>query len=206
MKRHPQDWVICVTALIVFSAQAGTVEQATIIADPQMQVKDGAVQGCGYRLKSIPKTIAGMSSIVLLDTSFNMYSTGFALLKGGAVQVSIKDGQLGQARTKQAESFWLKVRSDKPTTAANGKLLAAATKGYLLYGISPESVARLFAGIEEGAPITVGVRIKGEAIDRIYTGVAQLSDLDREQGRQCLGDLIKQIESDPDLATKPAGR
>ena len=201
---HPKQWTTCIVALAISSVSAGTVEQATIIADPQMQVKDGAVQGCGYRLKSIPKSFAGQSSVVVLDTSFNLYLTGLGLLKGGALQIQIKDGKPGQATTKQIESFWLKVQAEKPTTALNGKVLPAETKGYLLYGESVASIGKLFAGIAEGTPITVGVRIKGEAIDRIYSGAVQLSDQDKEQGSQCLDDLIKQLDAGP--SPKPPGR
>ena len=190
---------------VVLSApQAGTVEQATLVAEPQMQVKDGAVQGCGYRLKAIPSSLAGLTSVVVLDTSFNLYESGLGLLKGGALQIPIKEGKPSQATSKQIESFWLKVQSEKPTKARSGKVVAAETKGYLLYGVSVADVSKLFGAIVEGTPITVGVRIKGESIDRIYVGAAQLSDQDKEQGSQCLDDLIKQMTVEP--PSKPGSK
>jgi hypothetical protein len=203
LKLHPKRWATCIAALAVASVSAGTVEQATITADPQMQVKDGEVQGCGYRLKSIPKSFAGQSSVVVLDTSFNLYSTGLGLLKGGALQIQIEDGKPTQATAKQIESFWLKTQAKKPTAPRNGRVVPAENAGYLLYSVSEESVLELFTGLVEG-PVTVGVRIRGEAIDRIYSGAVQLSDQDREQGIQCLDDLIRQLGAAP--PPKPPGR
>ena len=197
------NWVICVAAFALHTAQAGTVEQATIVADPQMQVKDGAVQGCGYRLKAIPSSFDGLSSVVILDTSFNFYSTGLGLLKGGALAFQAKGGTLGQATTKQIESFWLKTATGRPTTPQR-KVIPAENKGYLLYSESIDTILNLFASVAEGVPITVGVRIKGESVDRIYTGRVNLSDQDKAQGDQCIEDLMKQLEADP--VPKPAGR
>jgi hypothetical protein len=185
---------VIVVAIAVSNVSAGTVEQATILADPQMQVKQGAVQGCGYRLKALPKSFSGQTSFVALDVSFNLYSPGLGLLKGGALQIAIKDGNF-QSANRQAENFWMKVEGGKPTAPVDGKVLPSETKGFLLYAISGDAIAKLFAGIAAGAPMTIGVRIKGESIDRIYSGAVQLSDLDRKQGGQCLSDLIKEMEA-----------
>lgn len=204
MKLLPSHCAVCTVALAASFVSAGTVEQATIVADPQMQVKDGAVQGCGYRLKGIPKSLVGQASVLVLDTSFNLYSSGLGLLKGGALQIQIRDGKAGPTTTKQIESFWLKAQSERPTTPLNGKVLPADTKGYLLYGETIESIGKLFAGIAERTPVAIGVRIKGESVDRIYSGVVQVSDQDKDHGDQCLGDLIRQLDAAP--SPKPSSR
>lgn len=80
---------VCGAAITCTLAQAGTIEQATVLADPQMQVKAGALQGCGFRLRVMPLSISGLRSVVLLDASFNLYSDGLGLLKGGAMEVPI---------------------------------------------------------------------------------------------------------------------
>lgn len=181
-------------AVTASASNAGMIEPAIITATPVMQVKDGAVQGCGYRLKAYPTTFAGQSSFVALDVSFNLFLPGIGLLKGGAQQVVMRDNN-PQLTNRPAESFWLKVEGEKPTTAADGKVLQSPDVGYLLYAVSPDATARLFAGLATGVPLTVGVRVKGEPIDRIYSGPVQLSDPDRKQGGQCLADLIKEMES-----------
>lgn len=191
---HPKYWALCFLASAISAVSAGTVEQAIILADPQMQVKDGAVQGCGYRLKAIPQSFDGRSPVLALDASFNLYFRGIGLMKGGAIHSDFKDGK-PQPTTKPIENFWLKTQGDKPTSAANGKVLAADTPGYLLYAASVDSVLALYRSVADGTQLTVGVRLKGEGVDRIYSGVVQVSDADRRQGMQCLGDLLREIEA-----------
>lgn len=199
-------FALCVVALATSTttATAGTVEQAMIIAEPQMQVKDGAIQGCGYRLKSFPQSWRGLNSVVALDTSFNIYSNGLALLKGGAVRFPVNAGALGQAANKPIVSFWMKAQAEKPTKALNGKVLAAETQGYLIYGEDFAAVGKLFESVGDGTPLTIGVRVKGEGIDRIYSGVAQLTDQDQAQTVQCMDELIKQLEAEKE--SKPSGK
>lgn len=191
---NTKHWALCCVALGISVVSAGTVEQAIILADPQMQVKDGAVQGCGYRLKAIPQSFDGRSPVLALDASFNLYFGGIGLMKGGAIHSDFKDGK-PQPTTKPIENFWLKAQGDKPTSAVNGKVLAADTPGYLLYGATVDSVLALYRSVADGTPLTLGVRLKGEGIDRIYSGVVQISDADRRQGRQCLGDLLRETET-----------
>jgi hypothetical protein len=188
-------WTILHIASAFSAVSAGMVEQAIITATPVMQVKDGSVQGCGFRLKAFPKSFAEQSSFIALDASFNLYSPGLGIVKGGALRIVVKDGNF-QSTNRQTESFWLKVEGEKPTTAADGKVHQSPDSiGYLIYAVSTDAITRLFAGMPTGALITIGVRVKGEPIDRIYSGQVQLSDTDRKQGGQCLADLIKEIES-----------
>lgn len=169
-----------------------------------MQVKDGVIQGCGYRLKSIPQDLKGLTSVFILDTSFNIYSEGLVLLKGGAVRFPVIAGALGQATNRPIESFWMKAQGEGPTKALNGKVMPAETQGYLLYGESISAGAKLYGSVAERTPLTIGVRVKGEGIDRIYTGVAQLSDQDQAQGSECLAELVKRLEAE--LESKPPSR
>lgn len=195
MNPHLPSLGFCVAALVSATANAGTVEQAIFIADPQMQVGEGAVQGCGYRIKGMPRDMTGSRQVVLFDTSFNLYSKGsLALMKGGAMQVPIKDDKLGQATNKPIEKFWIKVQGGQPTAPTRVGLLAAETKGYLLYGVSIESAMSLFAAVWDKKPIMIGTRIRGESVDRIYSGTVQVSEHDRAQIIECMDELIKQMQ------------
>jgi hypothetical protein len=179
------------SALACNLAHSGTVEQAIILADPQMQVKDGFIQGCGYRLKSIPKQL-GPKSTVILDSSFNLYSSGISLLKGGALEVVVKNGAPdGMGINKRIQSFWLKVQSEKATVPIGGKVIPAETKGYLLYGTSLNEVIQLFEAVRLKTPITIGMRLHGEGLDRIYTGTVEMSEQDGAEGNRCLAELLK---------------
>ena len=201
----PRRWFVACAALVGQIAQAGTIEQAYIFGDPQMQVKAGAVVGCGYRLKGMPKDTALSKPFILLDTSFNLYANGLELLKGGAMLMSPKkDGQLGQPVNKPINGFWLMAGDGPPTAPVGNKVLAAEDRGYLLYGITVGASTALFAAILDGSPVTVGVRIKGEPIDRIYAGVVNVSDADKQQHQQCMTRLLKRLRSDltePDKAS-----
>jgi hypothetical protein len=204
MKRRPVLVVsACIAAIQVTQVQGGTIEQATILADPQMQVDKGAIKGCGYRLKSMPASLAGATSTVVLDTSFNLYSSGLALLKGGAVFVPLRTGNPGQPVNRPIASFWIKAQGNKPTTPLQGKVMPAETSGYLLYGESMTAVGVLFNAVWDQEPITVGMRLKGEAIDRIYSGRVVLSEPDGLQGKQCMHELLNQMQSEAEKAAPP---
>lgn len=198
MKSTSRHFASLTIALAAGASEAGTVESARIFADSQMQVKEGAIQGCGYRLKAIPSTFGNSSSVVVLDTSFNFYSTGLSLLKGGALQFRIEGGTTGQRVNRPILSFWLKAQAEKPTVALNGKVLQAEDKGYLLYGVTAESVMGLFGAVWNKLPITIGMRIKGEPIDRIYSGTIEHTDGDGAQVRQCMDELVKQMKQEPE--------
>ena len=177
------------------SVYAGTIEQATIVAEPQMQVKNGVVEGCGYRLKAIPKSLQTNRQPVLLDASFNVYVNGpFGLVKGGAVQVANMSGKLGKPVNRPIESFWIKAQGARPTTPAEKKM-PSETKGYLLYGVSVADAMRLFQSVLELEPITLGMRLKGESVDRIYSGVAITENSSNEEIRRCISDLADTLRS-----------
>lgn len=160
--------LVALTLTIWFgTAQAGTVEQAIILADPQLQVKDGAIRGCGFRLKSMVQSNPPLPAVVVLDTSFNLYSDGLALVKGGAVQVAVSDDNRTLPKNRPIESFWIKQQGAKATKPEGGKVTAAETKGYLIYSVRGVAVMGLFAAVWEKTPLTVGVRLKGEPVDRI---------------------------------------
>jgi hypothetical protein len=194
------------TVVVFAPATAGTVEQAVVMADPQMQVKAGAVQGCGFRLRLMPQSIAGLRSVVLLDASFNLYSEGLGLLKGGAMEVPIVGGKPGKPSNRPIESFWMKAQGADPTAPKGDKVLPAETKGYLLYGVPFESINALFEAVWSKAPITVGARLKGEPMDRIYVGSPEVSDADDQQGHECMARLISQMQKELEADKTAPGR
>lgn len=181
-------------------AFAGTIEQAIVLAEPQMQVKDGAISGCGYRLMSATKDAPNARSSIFMDASFNLYDSGIVLLKGGAVQIT-KTPEGSRRTNKPIDSFWLKVDGHTPTKPFEGKVIPSETNGYLLFGVPLEAVIPFFGAITDAKPFTIGMRLKGESIDRIYTGVAQISEDDGKSAAQCFIELTnamaQAIESTP---------
>lgn len=193
MKKTAAGLAACLIHLS--SALAGTIEQAVVVAEPQMQVKDGAIQGCGYRLMSAPLNAPNQQSSVLMDASFILYDSGVVLLKGGATQVN-KTANGSKAINKPIDSFWIKPGGHKPTTPFERKIIPSETKGYVLFGIPLDGAVPLFEAITSEKRYTIGMRLKGEKVDRIYTGIAQISEENATSGAQCLSEMINAMQQD----------
>ena len=187
--------VACVISLLPFQARAGTVEQASIFADLQMQMKDGQLQGCGFRLKGLSELTPQTKSTIVLDVSFNVYANAVGLMKGGAIQIEVVSTAPGATKNRPITKFWVKVNGRPPTTPLNGKTFPAETKGYLLYGLEFKKVFELFDAVLEGTPLMVGVQVTGEPVDRIYSGTVSVSDPDKAQAKQCVAELLPLIMS-----------
>ena len=73
--------------LVCGAAGAGPVEQSKMSAQPQMQVKQGVVEGCGVRIISIQPLSAASTFADAFDVSFNLYPGGLSLVKGGVIRL-----------------------------------------------------------------------------------------------------------------------
>lgn len=187
--------VLASTVVAASVADAGTVEQAQIIAEPQMMVSNGSVNGCGILLRSIVMRGDAEGGFTSFDSSFNVYADGFAMMKGGAKEGSSRNGTVTHS-TRQVESFWLKAQGQPPTRPISNKVLPAQDKGYLLYGIEHSAAAGLFDAVLGRQSLVIGVRLKGEPVDRMHAGIARISDADHAQVLQCFGDLSKRMREE----------
>lgn len=176
------------------TAHTGTIEQAYILAQPLMQVKDGNIEGCGYRLVAFANGAENQKSKLIIDTSFNLYRGGLTLLKGGAAQVTRAQGNEVKSVTQPIESFWLKTQGNRATTPLGGKYVPAENKGYLLYGVTLEALVPLLRAVVEAEPLTIGVRLRGTGVDRIYTGPVDISKQDAEEGSKCFSELTQDMK------------
>lgn len=190
MKRMLKHGLAFAAAIAACCASADTIEQAQLAAQPQMNVKDGVVLGCGYRITAVPKNTSRSTPVVVMDTSINLFR-GVVMLKGGAVKFVARSGQpgVGEPVVQPIETFWLKVPNVRPTRAREGKIMPAENNGYLIYGETADVLVGLLSAVWNREALTIGVRIKGETNDRIYTGVAELSDADIQQVRQCIQEV-----------------
>ena len=143
-----------------------------MVGDPQMQVRDGNLDGCGFRVRSVSIESLSPGNIDAIDASFNLYSKALALLKAGVLRVkAAKDGQVSAPVVRPIRTFWFKVVGEKPTSPTVGKIFPSdSPKGYLLHGDSITRVLPLFEAVFAREPLTIGVRVSGEDIDRIHTG------------------------------------
>lgn len=177
------------------TAHAGTVYQSAIVVSPQMQMREGEVDGCGIQFKSLPTSFGGENAPVMLDVSLNLYSGFYAGMKGGASRVGMTGGTPSSRKALPISSFWLKTVGQKATTPTKGKVMPANDPGYLLYASDFSHAADLFYAVLEGKQLSLGVHIKGESVERIYVGIPSLEDVEREQSRQCMVELLERIKT-----------
>lgn len=188
---------LCLNVLAV-SAFAGPIYQAAMVVVPAMQVRAGAVDGCGFQLKSMAPEKADRAP-VMLDVSFNLYANGMMMLKGGAVALQSRAG--GAELSLPIVSFWLKL-ADMPATAPAGKVIPAQSAGYLLYRVLSPEFANLFSAVLDEQEIMVGVHIKGEPVERIYVGRPKPSEDEKRQMAQCAGELSRALQQSSDGAAR----
>ncbi|MEN9761112.1 MAG: hypothetical protein RI906_938 [Pseudomonadota bacterium] len=188
-------------------AGAATVQPSLIVAEAQMMVSKGKLDGCGFRLKAIPKDAVNRATANLADVSFMFYpDSGAGLIKGGVVNVKVGDTRPGSVFAPQLTSFWVKAPKADPTYPPDGKYLQSESKGYLLYAISMPQFVNLYRSVMEGLNVAIGVRVKGEAVDQIFSGEVSVSDADREQAITCNSDLLHRLERSLQNEQRESGR
>lgn len=188
-------------ALASWLAHAGSIYQAQLVAIPQMQVKAGKVLGCGFQLKAAPTQQELDGSYVMLDTSFILASNGITLMKGGAVKLAVKNGSVSPSNLP-IQAFWAKVANNPATTPLNDKAVPSESPGYLMYGADFSAGNSLIEAMLDDARIMIGVRIKGEPVERIYSGEAKASEEEKQQVSQCIVELVGGMQREIDARTK----
>jgi hypothetical protein len=202
MRGQTRTNVAALLAALITPAWGGSIYQAVIVAIPQMQLKDGKVSGCGYQLKAMPIDAAAQRKpAVMLDVSFNVYAQTFGLMKGGAEHLNLSDPTKGV--NKPISSFWLKLKDQPAPTPLGGKTIPAETRGYLLYGVEFSQTMPLFDAVMSDMPMLLGVHVKGEPVERIYSGTAKVANEEKQQILDCLSELSAGIRATLDAASAP---
>lgn len=187
--------VMLLAALLCGAANAGAIYQSAIVVSPQMQIREGEVDGCGFQLKSWPTNLRGVKAPVILDVSLNLYSGFYAGMKGGAFLLDMASGTPSTTKVLPISSFWLKAVGEKATTPTEGKVMQANDPGYLLYRSDFGHISDLFYAVLEGKQLSLGVHVKGEPVERIYVGVPSMEDAEREQSNQCMVELLERLRN-----------
>ncbi|MEY8689884.1 MAG: hypothetical protein AB9M53_08400 [Leptothrix sp. (in: b-proteobacteria)] len=162
-----------------------------MVTQPQMQVKSGAVDGCGVRIIAIPTAGAPTKKGFAVDASFNIYADGVGMVKAGVIK-TLNGNPTGE--TQPISNFWLKANGAKATAPnAVGVLKSPTPKGYLFYATELSTINKLFSALLEQEPVLLSIRRTDEDMDRTFAGTAVLSDTDRAQVMNCLNDLAAEI-------------
>jgi hypothetical protein len=187
-------------------AVGGSVEEALLQGSVTMNVSNGEVKGCTYRIVSLALSGADPSAgLMALDTSFGLHGAGFGMVKGGALRSEKVAGKPVRTQVARIESFWIKAPGAPATKPINGKVLQSDSPvGYVMYGIDLAVLNSLIDAAVDGKPLLVGVRLKGGQLDIIHSGVLQLSPHDQKQAANCFEELTTNILRESKPADAPA--
>lgn len=170
-------------------ASANTVRQAMGNIEPIVNVKDGAVQGCGQRLVLIERGTDPAGHRFAIDASVSIYAQGFAMVKAGLLK--FKPNNSGFT-VLPIESFWLKGQGLGVTELLRspGFLPATEPKGYLMSGSNLQSSGSLMGLFAEGKrSLMFGVRAKGEGMDYVFSGDLEFAPDQLKSFAECIDGL-----------------
>ena len=175
---------------------AGMVEQIELIAQPLVNVKQGDITGCGYRLiGSKINTSVGKKSNAI-DLSFNLYIEGVAAVKGGLLEFDVKSLQENKSPKPIAiKNFWVKSKGAKATHPINNQIIKSQSPvGYLLYTTEVENVVPLFGAVYSREQVMIGYRHANEDFDRVFNGVITLTAAEEGQIQDCVNELLSNMD------------
>jgi hypothetical protein len=185
-------------ALVIWSgiSNAGPIEQVTFVAQPQIEIENGQIVGCGWRLMSVPNVTNQRNKSYAVDVSFYMINIEFALVKGGILEVDAKTLNTNKIPTAlHAKSFWIKSQSANATSPLDGIYKKATTPiNYLLYATEFDPVTPLFNSVVEDNKIWVGFKLANEDIERIFSGNVKVTPADAGDMYRCLSEFQARVK------------
>jgi hypothetical protein len=185
-------------ALVICSgiSNAGPVEQVTFVAQPQIEIENGQIVGCGWRLMSIPNVTDRKTKSYAVDVSFYLVNIEFALVKGGILEVDAKTLQTNKFPTAlNAKSFWIKSQTANATSPLDGVYKKTnAPINYLLYATEFDPVTPLFNSVVQDNKIWVGFKLVNEDMERIFSGNVRVTSADAGDMSKCLSDFQARVK------------
>lgn len=170
---------------------AGPIEQVTFVAQPQIEVQNGEVVGCGWRLMSVPNVADKKTKSYAIDVSFYLMNIEFGLVKGGILEIDAKTLQSNKVPTAlNATSFWIKSQTANATSPLDGVYKKTTTPiNYLLYATEFDPVTPLFNSVVQNNKIWVGFKLANEDMERIFSGNVKVTSEDAGDMSKCLNDF-----------------
>ncbi len=105
------------SALLFFAnySFSGIVEQLEFEGQPIVSLKNGDVNGCGFRIFG-SKLVTKNSKVLGIDVSFNFFLDGLAMVKGGLRDIDVRNVNATMlADAIPIKSFWIKAKNNKAT-------------------------------------------------------------------------------------------
>ena len=175
---------------------AGPIEQVTFVAQPQIEVENGEVVGCGWRLMSVPNVTDKKTKSYAVDVSFYVINIEFGLVKGGILEIDAKTLQSNKVPTAlNAKSFWIKSQAKSATAPLDGMYKKTDKPiNYLLYATDFELIPPLFNSAVENNKIWVGFKLANEDMERIFSGNIKVTSEDAGDMSKCLKDFQARVK------------
>lgn len=190
--------LIYLIAIVIWSSicSAGPIEQVTFVAQPQIEIENGQIVGCGWRLMSIPNVTDKKTKSYAVDISFYLVNIEFALVKGGILEVDAKTLQANKFPTAlNAKSFWIKSQTANATSPLDGVYKKTTTPiNYLLYATEFDPVTPLFNSVVQNNKIWVGFKLANEDMERIFSGNVKVTSEDAGDMSKCLNDFQVRVK------------
>ena len=175
---------------------AGMVEQMDFVAQPVVNVRQGSISGCGYRLIGSKANTQAGAKYFAIDLSFNLYVEGVAAVKGGLLEFDVKSLQENKPpKPLSIRGFWIKTKGAKATNPINNKITRSESpRGYLLYTTDVENVIPLFGAVYAGEQVMIGYTRAGEDFDRVFNGFVTLQVSEVKQIQDCVTELLSNMD------------
>jgi len=190
--------LLLLISLVIWSSisNAGPIEQVTFVAQPQIEIENGQIVGCGWRLMSIPNVTDRKTKSYAVDVSFYLINIEFALVKGGLIEVDAKTLQTNKLPTAlNTKSFWIKSQTANATSPLDGIYKKTNTPvNYLLYATEFDPVTPLFNSVVQDKKIWVGFKLATEDMERIFSGNVKVTSEDAGDMSKCLNDFQARVK------------
>jgi hypothetical protein len=146
----------------------------------------GLIRGCGVRVTGGRADPKGPSS--WFDASLNVYSRGPALVQAIGYEIAPPEFDV-QTRPERVaiQRAWLKVEDATGTTRLGEN---TDVRDSLVYAVTMDEAADLFAGLAKGKRLAIGVRRWGQREETVYVGTPELNEDRRRQLGACLETLV----------------
>lgn len=182
-----------VFAFLCSGPLAQGMHEAVIVGQPMQYMKDGRVSGCGVRLIGLVSPATNNPAIGF-DVSFNLDFEGFGFVKGGGLRVYY-DGTgraIQERKVIKPIKLWIRAPGHAATMPAGGRVFDGQDPPQMImYATSIDSSAALFLAVSQRRSVQVGVHFLGEATERVFYGVAVLSESESGQLGACISEIPK---------------
>lgn len=177
------------------NATAASLLDAIFFGQAQQQTTNGEIVSCGVIISAV-ETLSSkpVGRSLIFNGSLMVYGPKGGLVKGRVSDIdskSIASGKLdlGLLKPLPSERFWMKAPNVAATEPNAGtEITLSEDPGYKLYSSSFDSTWGVIRAILDKTPVQIGFKVKGRNVEQVMFGEVQMTDGQRSQLEQCLGE------------------